>query len=51
MTLAHGSGLSRYDELGVVVVLLVVLVLAVLQVRHVSRARAAEADAGTDSPG
>lgn len=40
MTLAHGTGAARYDELIVVAVLLVVLVLAVLQVRWTARHRA-----------
>ncbi len=39
MTLAHGEGVARYDELLVVGVLLVVLVLAVLQVRWTARHR------------
>ncbi len=33
MTLAHGAGAARYDELLVVGVLLVALLLAVLQLR------------------
>ena len=37
MTLAHGDGAARYDELIVVGVLLLVLVLAVLQVRWKAR--------------
>ena len=51
MTLAHGAGAARYDELVVVAVLLVVLLLAVLQVRWTAGQRARQEDGCVDGVG
>ncbi|HVM26096.1 MAG TPA: hypothetical protein VM433_00290 [Mycobacteriales bacterium] len=50
VVLAHGEGVSAYDELILVGVLLLVLLLAVLQLRWSARQRAQDAAEADPTP-